>query len=333
LRKQAYSSCLCAEECEKNDQCAGWTYIPTGIFPSMFNNDCVLRSTWGNMIDNCGGRCLSAARTNPVCTLADCNNNAVSVSGNRGTGCQCTCSSGWAGERCDREARCACENGGTAATGSACVKDGFQCASCPPGKRGKFCHEEWVDPEPAVCANEGGTCVCTGKAYHAERCKCGSFWWSDCQELTFAQIERGGCNEGSFYREKPVTGSIHCTPKNFGFNIIGWSGTDKRCWCDHDPTYRQIAGVYPGTQVPVSICGAEVDQNDEIGQQMLAFGISGIADCGAAADYCESYTIQSLCPYTCGRCQAAVAYSWDVQNPFNNIGLDFGFAGSGFWGR
>jgi len=332
LRKMAYSSCLCAEACEKHDQCVGWTYIPTGIFADMGMLDCVLRSSWGGMVDNCGGRCLSGTRTNALCTVADCNNNAVSVSGHHGIGCQCSCSPGWGGERCERQAQCACENGGTAATGAACVKDGFQCAtdSCPEGRRGKFCHLEWSDPEPTPCASGGEYCVCTGKAYHAERCQAWSMWWSDCTESLFSQIQTGGPNQGIFYAEKSVTSGIWCKPDQFGITVYGWSSTDKRCWCDNVAGWTPITGAYPGTQHPVAVCGNEADQNDVIGQEMQdKYGISGIVGCGSAASYCESLHVQSLCPYTCGRCKQLL----DLDNPLNNIGLDIGLgAGSGFFG-
>jgi len=56
----AHNSCSCAVLCEAEDECAAWTYIPNGILGS--SNDCVLRSTFGAMIDNCGGLCLSAER-------------------------------------------------------------------------------------------------------------------------------------------------------------------------------------------------------------------------------------------------------------------------------
>jgi len=64
VRKITYSACLCAEACENHDQCVGWTFVPYGVFPSMGMADCVLRSTWGGMVDNCGGRCKSGERSN-----------------------------------------------------------------------------------------------------------------------------------------------------------------------------------------------------------------------------------------------------------------------------
>jgi len=329
LRKMAYSACLCAEACEKNDQCAGWTYIPVNVFASMGLNDCVLRSTWGGMVDNCGGRCRSGRRANAVCTAADCNNNAVSVSGNRGTGCQCTCKPGFGGDRCERAARCACENGGTAATGAECVKDGFHCASgsCPAGRSGKLCDLEYTDPAPTPCANGGEYCYCTGKAYHAERCHHSSFWWEACREASFGEIEHHGPNRGTFYAEKPVTGGIWCKLDAFDLAIDGWTSTDKRCWCDEPLGLRSVVD-----EVPISMCGAEVDQNTVIGQVMRnKYGISEIGSCADAASYCESFQVQSLCKYTCGRCKAAP--SLDLENPLNNFGMDWGFgAGSGFFG-
>jgi len=80
------------------------------------------------------------------------------------------------------------------------------------------------------------------------------------------------------------------------------------------------------------MCGAEVDQNTVIGQVMRnKYGISGIGSCADAASYCESFQVESLCPYTCGRCKAAPTF--DLENPLNNIGMDLGLgAGSGFFG-
>jgi len=329
----AYSSCLCAEACEKRDQCVGWTYIPYGTFPSMGMADCVLRSTWGGMVDNCGGKCKSGARANALCTVAaDCNNNAVSVSGNHASGCECTCKAGWGGLRCERQAQCACENGGTAATGSACAQDGFTCAagSCPSGRQGKFCHLEYSDPAPTPCAAGDEYCHCTGKAYHAERCQAWSFWWSDCTESLFSQIQTGGPNEGIFYAEKAVNGGIWCRPEEFGIKVLGWSSTDKRCWCDNNAGWNAISGAYPATQRPVTPCTSGDDQNDKIGQEMQnRYGVSGIVGCASAASYCESLNVQTLCPYTCGRCKQLI----DIENPLNNIGMDIGLgAGSGFFG-
>jgi len=55
----AHSSCRCAEECAQDKECVGWTFIHKGTFGHMGHNDCVLRSTWGGIVDDCGGRCLS----------------------------------------------------------------------------------------------------------------------------------------------------------------------------------------------------------------------------------------------------------------------------------
>jgi len=95
---------------------------------------------------------------------------------------------------------------------------------------------------------------------------------------------------------------------------------------------RSAADAYPGKQVDITMCGAEVDQNTVIGQVMQnKYGISGIGSCADAASYCESFEVQSKCPYTCGRCKAPPTL--DLENPLNNIGMDFGFgAGSGFFG-
>jgi len=59
---KAGSACLCAEACDADDLCGAWTYVPNGQF-NMGTDDCVLRSKFAGMIDNCGGTCRSGATT------------------------------------------------------------------------------------------------------------------------------------------------------------------------------------------------------------------------------------------------------------------------------
>lgn len=60
LRKFTGSSCLCAAACEATQECWAWTYIPDGLL-AMGSNDCVLRTEFAGVVDNCGGRCRSGA--------------------------------------------------------------------------------------------------------------------------------------------------------------------------------------------------------------------------------------------------------------------------------
>ena len=51
-------SCHCAEECDSNPYCLAWTYIPYGIL-DMGSQNCILRSSVGDIFDDCDGLCRS----------------------------------------------------------------------------------------------------------------------------------------------------------------------------------------------------------------------------------------------------------------------------------
>ena len=66
---ESVTACGCALACSKDIQCKAWSW---SAGPFVFDgHDCTLRAEMGNMVDNCGGQCLSAAQAtwSPQMTL------------------------------------------------------------------------------------------------------------------------------------------------------------------------------------------------------------------------------------------------------------------------
>lgn len=62
---KAESPCGCADACQADPNCKGWTYMPVGTFDQFkdsYGDDCAFRKTFEGMIDNCNGKCTSGRR-------------------------------------------------------------------------------------------------------------------------------------------------------------------------------------------------------------------------------------------------------------------------------
>ena len=255
---------FCRAECDNANDCNSHATNVSGVTP---NCSCTCRNQWSgpscascavqfDSSNDCGSCALTFSGDFPACYMmctvfANCSGNAVNVSGNTNSGCNCTCRNSWTGPNCSN-----CP---------ATVDPSEDCGKCAAGYTGYPNCSRLCTPAQD----------CNGNAYQANgifgncTCLCSSAWVGPTCDVCPANFNKTAANCSTCatgYTKYPIC-VLLCTNANncsghaltvFGDTLTGCSCNCRNQWRGPD----------------CSVC----DSN-----------LNATLDCGVCADGYDSY--------------------------------------------